>query len=201
MDAILTETIEHHGETYRLTITPDMDSPNPLEEWDETGTILSLNRRHVNFDPRGIEEAIEMNPDAVRLSYYEHGQCLWSVAGELPASCRCPFDSVRFAGLWLPDEATLASARHYGGFTRRQFMLKRAREACDLYSQWCNADVYAYELTRVTPCDICGVPQSETLDTCSGFYGLEECRTQGLAMIQSLANPSPPAWRDTSNAL
>ncbi len=94
MDAIETETVEQDGQTYRITIYPDGDAPNPLEDWDEMGTILSLNRRHGNFDPAGIEEAIGSNPDAVPLSYFEHGLCRWSVAGELPAGCRCPLDSV-----------------------------------------------------------------------------------------------------------
>ena len=47
MDAIETKTIERHGQTYRIAIYHDADAPNPLEDWDEMGTILSLNRRHV----------------------------------------------------------------------------------------------------------------------------------------------------------
>ena len=50
MDAIETTTIEQDGQTYRITVYADPDSPNPLEDWSEMGTILSLNRRHVNFD-------------------------------------------------------------------------------------------------------------------------------------------------------
>jgi hypothetical protein len=129
MDAIETETVEHDGQTYRIRICQDADAPNPLKDWCEIGTILSLNRRHRNFDPDGVEAAIESNPDAVPLSYYEHGLCLWSVAGELPAGARCPWDSAAFAGVWLPDAETLASAQHYGGRTRRHFMRKRARLA------------------------------------------------------------------------
>ena len=89
------------------------------------------------------------------LSYFEHGLCLWSVAGELPAACRCPWDSVGFAGIWLPDAETLESARNYGGRTRRHFMRKRARQACDAYTQWCNGEVYGYEIERVTVCPCC----------------------------------------------
>jgi hypothetical protein len=127
MDAIETRTIERNGQTYRITVYADADAPNPLEDWDEMGTILSLNRRHVNFDPDGIDAAIQDNPDAVPLSYYEHGLCLWSVAGELPAAARCPWDSVGLAGIWLPDLHTLESAKRFGGRTRQLFMRKRAR--------------------------------------------------------------------------
>ena len=105
MDAIETTTVEQDGQTYRITVYPDADAPNPLEDWGEMGTILSLNRRHRNFDPGRHRGSDRDDPDAVPLSYYEHGLCLWSVAGELPAAARCPWDSVGFAGVWLPDAA------------------------------------------------------------------------------------------------
>ena len=77
-----------------------------------------MNHRHFNFDPDDIESAIESNPDAVALGYFEHGLCRWSVAGELPAACHCPWDSVPFAGIWLPDAATMEASRNYGGSTQ-----------------------------------------------------------------------------------
>ena len=87
MDAIETKTIERDGQTFRIRIYADADAPNPLEDWDEMGTILSLNRRHVNFDPDGVEAAIG-DPDAVPLSYYEHG--LVPVVGRRGIARRCP---------------------------------------------------------------------------------------------------------------
>src|SRR4051794_21446359 len=79
MDAIETETVEQGGQRYRITVYADQDAANPLEDWDEMGTILSLNRRHANFDPGGIEAAMERDRDAVPLGYFEHGLCRWSV--------------------------------------------------------------------------------------------------------------------------
>ncbi len=90
MEAIEINTVEHSGHIYRIAIYADPDASNPLDDWSEMGTILSLNRRHVNFDPAGVESAIENNRDAVPLAYYEHGLCLWTVAGELPPECRLP---------------------------------------------------------------------------------------------------------------
>jgi hypothetical protein len=184
MDAIETETTQHNGQTYRITIYADPDVPNPLDDWSEMGTILSLNGRHVNFDPDGVEDAIKTNPDAVPLSYYEHGGCLWAVAGELPAAARCPRDSVSFAGVWLPDAETVASARNYGGWTRKQFMRKRARQACDAYTQWCNGDVYGYEVERVTTCSHCGQESRELVDSCWGCYRLDYCLSEARANVE-----------------
>lgn len=178
MDTIETTTVERDGQTFRIRIYPDGDAPNPLDDWGEMGTILSLNRRHRNFHPSRVEFEIENNPDAVPLSYFEHGLCRWAVAGELPAECRCRFDSVVFAGVWLPDAATLASARNYGGFTRRMFMRKRARQACDAYTQWSNGEVYGYQIERLTVCPECGQEGAEAVDSCWGFYGLDDCRSE-----------------------
>lgn len=175
MQAIEVTTVEQEGHTYRIAIYHDADASDPLEDCDGMGRIMSLNRRHRHFDPDGIEAAIENHPDAVPLSYFEHGLCRWSVAGELPAACQCPWDSVGFAGLWLPDAATLESARAYGGSTRRHFMRKRARQACDAYTLWCNGEVYGYEVVRITHCP-CGGEQTEFIDSVWGFLGLEHCR-------------------------
>jgi len=65
-----------------VTIEHDEDCPNPLEDCDGMGHILSLNRRHRNFKPEDIERLLAERPDdVVPLSYYEHGLCLWDVQG------------------------------------------------------------------------------------------------------------------------
>jgi len=185
MEAIETKTINQNGQTFRIRMYADTDAPNPLEDWDEMGTMLSLNRRHVNFDPDGIDAATLDNTDAVRLSYYEHALCLWSVAGELPAAARCPWDSVGFAGIWLPDSDTLESAKRYGGRTRQLFMRRRARQACEVYTQWCNGQVYGYEVALITVCPCCQQEQSRPLESCWGFFGMESCLTEAAAAVEA----------------
>lgn len=181
MRAIHMETVEGNGSTFRITLYPDHDAPNPLEDWDELGSILSLNRRHSSFDPDRVYEAIRHNPDAVPLRYFEHGLCRWSVSDELSEGFGCPWDSVAFAGVWLPDEHTLASARDHGGDARRHFLLERAQEACEVFTQWCNGDVYGYELYQVTLCPCCGSEQVTSLESCWGIYGINECRAAAMA--------------------
>jgi hypothetical protein len=187
MDAIETKTVTQDGQTYRIAIYADTDAPNPFDDWDGMGSILSLNRRHNNIDPDGVDAAIGDNPDAVLLSYYEHGLCLWSVAGELPAAARCPWDSVSFAGIWLPDAQTLESAVNYGGRTRQHFMRKRARQACEVYTQWCNGDIYGYQIERITACGDCGSDKTESVDSCWGFFGLETCLNEAHAALLAAA--------------
>ena len=183
MDAIEIKTVQTGGHTYRITIYPDEDAPNPLDDWSEMGTILSLNYRHRNFDPAGIDAAIATDPDALPLSYYEHGSCRWSVPGEQAANCRSPWDSVPFAGVWLPDRETLAAAARYGGRTRQIFMRKRAHQACNAYSQWCNGDIYGCRVERITVCPSCDEEHAELIDSCWGYYDLNACLDAARAML------------------
>jgi hypothetical protein len=185
MQPIETKAIDRDGHTYRIRIFHDEDAANPLTDRSEIGTILSLNRRHVNFDPAGVGAALEHNPDSVPLSYFEHGRCVWAVAGELPATARFPWDSVEVAGAWLPDAETLASARNYGGRTRQLFMRERARQACLAYTQWCNGEVYGYEIHRVHKCEACASEQSVFFDACWGFYGLDYCLAEAQGVIEA----------------
>jgi hypothetical protein len=189
MDAIETETIDQNGHTYRIAIYADPDASNPLDDWSETGTILSLDRVHRRFDSDEVESAIQKNPDAVVLNYIEHGCCRWAVVGEMPAGANCTWDSVAFAGVWIPDAETLASAKNYGGSTRRHFMRKRAREACEAYTRWCNGEVYGYDIDRVTTCAHCGEESKESLDSCWGFYGLDYCRSEAKAIVEARSEP------------
>jgi hypothetical protein len=62
-------------------------------------------------------------------------------------------------------------------------MRKRARQACDVYSQWCNGDVYGYQVERVTACDHCGGEDAELVDSCWGFYGRDDCLSAATAAI------------------
>jgi hypothetical protein len=194
MEAIETTTIKQDFQTYRITIYADSDAPNPLEDWSEIGTILSLNRRHINFNPGRIEEAIGHDPDAVPLSYYEHGRCLWCVAGELTPVTNCLWDSVHFAGVWLPDAETLVAAGNSSGRTRRQFMRERARQACDVYTNWCNGEVYGFEIAKIITCPCCGEEKDEPVESCWGFYGLEDCQAEAQAKLGAV-RPFRPAQR------
>jgi hypothetical protein len=186
MEAIETKSIELAGVTYRISLYPDHFAENPLQDWSEMGQIFSLNRRHENYDPEAIEAAIRSNPDAVPLSYYEHGLCRWAVSGEFPMVANCPFDSVSFAGLWLPDAETIGSASGLTQAERRRFMEERARQAAEVYTQWCNGEVYGFEIERMTACTCCGSEQAEPLESCWSFYGFEDCLSEAERILAAI---------------
>lgn len=102
------------------------------------------------------------------LSYYEHGQCLWSLSGE---GSSCPFDSVRFAGLlvWEGDPDNI------GGDTSDK--TKDARSFINRYTLWCNGEIYGFTMEAFKKCGSCGqdeeLGQDEVeveLASCGGYY-------------------------------
>lgn len=129
------------------------DDPNPLEEFGGAGAIYSLGSRHSNYNPERVKEAVESDPDAVPLSYFEHGNCIWGVAEGFLA--RHPgtagdfrWDGVRFAGVWVPDEHLRKTADDAGeapgSVERRARMRQYAEQACTTYTAWANGEVYRY---------------------------------------------------------
>lgn len=131
-------------------IENDDSPPNPCEDWDGVGKIYSGNRRHMNY--KSLEECagiLEEDQDAVALSYFEHGNCLWSVAnGGPPRGTEGDFmwDGVHFAGIWIPDAEVRKSYTGQDGKSRREWMIEQAASACETYTQWCNGDVYFYNV-------------------------------------------------------
>jgi len=164
------------------------ESPeNPLEDWDCIGSIHSLGHRLISYDPDTIEENRD-NPDAIPLSYFEHGLCMWGVAGTMDGMPDFRWDGVDFAGIWLPDECILDEAKGMVGDFRRSFMKKRADHACRAYTHWCNGDIWCVELrvyqldwydddTPIQSLQYYEDSPDEVLlfeDVCCGFYGWEE---------------------------
>ena len=170
-----------------VTIEHDEDCPNPLEDCDGMGHILSLNRRHRNFKPEDIERLLAERPDdVVPLSYYEHGLCLWDVQDGARIR-NCPdmrWDGVSFAGIWYPDQSLLDMANdEKTSEARRAKLVQWASEACKVYTEWCNGNCYAFNAVAYAPMrdkhqEICreqkvyanlSEPMAE--DSCCGFIG------------------------------
>lgn len=158
--------------------------PHPLDDCDGMGKIVSFCRRHVNFKS---PDQVEKNPDMVPLSYFEHGACVWDVQGDLDT--RQPdfqWDGVYFAGLWYPDEHTVADADSRGlqGPERRQWMREQAKVACRVYTQWCNGDIWyagvtVYETRYTDKGEVYDKEEDYRYDencyeeACGGLYGTE----------------------------
>jgi len=139
-----------------VTLEPEQGAENPLTDCDGFGSIFSFSTRHSNFkEPAEIFE----NPDAplnsafrsrfedaVLLSYYEHGACRWAVRGTMTAgnTHHYSWDCVSLAGVWIPDEYLMCEASGLTGAKRIAKMTEWAEQACKVFTDWCNGEVYCF---------------------------------------------------------
>lgn len=188
---------EEHGNLIIFwEIEPDEDAPNPCKDFDAEGEIISCNPRHISHDRNRIEEALEdPDSDAVPLSYFEHGLCRWMVRDASRHSIPdWQWDGTDFAGIWLPDKCLLDEAEGLTGQERRAKMTEWAAQACKIYTQYCNGDVYGYTVkayakkadddhTYEEPEDY---EDEECLheDSCCGCFGLDYTSEE----VQSVIN-------------
>lgn len=188
-------------------IMGDTDPSNPLEDWDATGTIHSFSSRHVNsIDESGLEELQEEHgEDVVFLSYFEHGNCLWGVKGTMNGMPDFRWDGVGTAGVWVPDKYLLEEAEGLEPEARREKMVEWAKQACEVYTLWCNGEVYGvevkvYKAKYSEDGDLYDQEEDYRFETpvydssCWGFFGysvaeeaLEEYRGYGESATQEKA--------------
>jgi hypothetical protein len=50
------------------------------------------------------------------------------------------------------------------------------------YDQYLTGDVYGYRVSKVTECEL-GHEHKEEVDSCWGYYGVEECMTEGESVV------------------
>ena len=179
-----------------VTIEYDDSPENPSNEWDGFGKFHSLSTRHYNFN-EDCPQILKDDEDAVPLSYYEHGNCMWFTAdGPTPCGVEFQWDGVSLAGVWEPDDHVRESTEFKPGTDeRRAWMREQAESACETYTQWCNGSVYGYSVTayavRRVGDDIYDEESDYRLDdtvfeeSCWGFYGWDSVEEAVKDVIDS----------------
>lgn len=182
-----------------VSILPDSDQPNPCDEMDGFGMMHSLSNRHFNhITMEHAQSILEENKDAVRLSYFEHGNCLWMVSdAPTPPGVEFQWDGVRFAGLWVPDKCLLDEVDGLTTEARHTRMQQFATQACETYSQWCNGEIYGYSVSLYKlRKDTQGEPYEKEddyrrdkaieEDSCFGFFGYDCVQQEVKALIKNI---------------
>lgn len=134
----------------------DEISANPLADCDGLGKIHSFDKKDINFiSKEEFEKTIRGVPKeaVIPLSYFEHGSCLWfprknrqtreSVAGDFY------WDGTDVKGVWIADKYLLECAEDSAKAAEQsleEFFLDNATKACDLYTKWCNGEIYMLSL-------------------------------------------------------
>lgn len=176
-----TMMLQEGGHIAFVEFGQDPDPENPLDM--DMGDIISLSRRHGNFDLERFEEN-QADPDCVILSYFEHGNCMWFVCGgSAPAGVEFQWDGTRVAGMWIPGGSMLQElqlAGEPGSPARRKKALSLAADACRLYTDWCNGDVYEWHVTAYAVRHFDG---EVLLDKASDYRFADELVSEGCSGI------------------
>jgi hypothetical protein len=208
-----TEATIHGDLIFFVTIDYDTCADDPTG-WDATGKMHSFSRKHCNFlknfdFPASKDECREeiikkFGDDVVFLGYYEHGQCSWFVEGCGGPGTECRWDGVQFAGFWEPDAELKKMARYNlklkkGTPEREKKMVEWAKQACKVYTEWCNGEVYGYNVAvykirregedTYEQRDDYRFAEALEEESCSGYYGddIKECVNEAVkSMLTSL---------------
>lgn len=141
----------------------DAESPADCDGW----APYSFSRKHGNYRDHesfgGEELKAKLESGlAFALSYFEHGNCVWSLSGTGP---QCRWDNVEFAGLliWDADEGDLGPK----SYEDREADAKRFLES---FTSWCNGEAYGFRVQEVSDCHACGQEEEgEELASCYGY--------------------------------
>jgi len=113
-----------------FTLVDYDESAEDPTTWDGVGHIYSGNRRHKNY--RADYESL----DGVGLSYSEHELCKWEVYQFYRGR------SFFYDGMWMPDEVLEEQLRDVLPQDKPNALREWARQACEIYTKWCNGEVY-----------------------------------------------------------
>ena len=113
-------------------------------------------------------------------SYFEHGNCVWSLEGSGP---QCQWDNVPKAGILIFEEG-----ENDMGAKTYDDRAKDAANFLEIYTAWCNGNIYGYNLEDVTECDHCGHEILKDVDSCWGFYGVDSDLDNMAEHVRSALN-------------
>jgi hypothetical protein len=131
-------------------LTPDNDPLNPFENdegmgdffhWKDYGREQLLKYcEALGYDPETREKIGKENPDAVKIDKYEHSGISYSVSGE---GRQCRWDTSSAWAVWLPNNCLLEDLKRFKTKeTRRKRCIELARQACEVFNQWADGEVY-----------------------------------------------------------
>ena len=185
----------HTDETKKgkyITRTYQDESPESPRCWDNLGTMVCFHKRYDlgdkhNYKHGDYESWDEMEKDIIKnenvgvilpLYLYDHSGITMNTTG-----FSCDWDSGKVGFIFISKEKML---QEYGGKIVTQKLKDRVsgylKGEVETYDQYLTGDVYGYRVFKVETCEL-GCDHEEELDSCWGFYGEEDCMTEGVSMM------------------
>jgi hypothetical protein len=178
---------------YELEIEHDNDPLNPRTEWDNLGTMVCFHKSYnlgdkTDYKSGNYDSWDELEKDIIKcenvgvilpLYLYDHSGITMNTTG-----FSCNWDSGRVGFIFISKEKML---KEYGGKIVTKKLKDKVTEylkgEVETYDKYLTGDVHIYKLYEVTTCDL-GHEHKELVESCGGYFGEEECRSEGESMMK-----------------
>jgi len=183
---------------YLIEIKQDLSPSNPREDFDNLGTMICFHNRYSlgdkhdynSNDYSGWDEQLKViskNEDVcviLPVFMYEHSGITIKTT-----PFGCPYDSGQVGWIFISKEKV-----------RKEYSVKRINKKLKeriteyligevkIYDQYLTGDIYGYEISKITKCDL-GHEHTEELDSCWGFFGESECMKEAEGIVEYYKQP------------
>ena len=172
---------------FKIEIEQDPDPLHPRKDWDNLGTMACFHRRYTLGDEgHGIKSedyngwdamraAIEKMDAAVILPIYMLDHSGLTVATK---PFHCPWDSGQIGFIYVTREKLRKEFSKKR--VSKQLIAKAAKQLeaeVEAYDQFLRGDVWVYAIKD----------EDEVIESCGGFFGIDECRKEAEAVAKRLA--------------
>lgn len=172
---------------YELKIEQDTDPESP-RTWDNLGTMICFHKRYELGDKTDyrtedydsweeLKEGIIKNEGEVvilPLYLYDHSGITISTS-----SFSCRWDSGQVGFIFVSNHKIKKEG--IDETKVEQYLIDEVK----VYDQYLTGDVWGYNVYEVSTCDK-GHEHKELVESCYGFYGHDECESEGQSVLQHL---------------
>lgn len=185
------EKMEYKG--FVITIEHDQYTSSP-REWDNLGTMVSFHSRYT------LGDKTEFKDHTALMEYITETQSIWlsvflmdhSGLSLSSGDFGCRWDSGQVGMIFVTREKIL---ENYGDTTQATLdkVTSILKAEIEDYNRFLSGDIFTYTVTRGNTCKTCEHTETEHVDGCGGFYGMEDAIDAAKESIDAeLSQSTPP---------
>lgn len=174
---------------YLISIDYDWDPSNP-REWDNFGTMVCFHNKYTLGDKHDLQspdysswaevrDAIEVDEGAMvilPLYLYDHSGISMSVGAS--RGQHAAWDSGQVGFIYCTDGDMVANG--IKDLAQAEALL---RGEVDAYNRYLTGDLYTYRIERQSTCDSCSHTSAEFVDSCSGWYSVDDAMSEAMQVV------------------
>lgn len=185
----MSETIEYKGHIIIIERDDDCESPRT---WDNLGTLVCFHKRY-DFGDKGHHYSF---PEEL-MAHIKESESVWLPVflfdhSSLRMSCQDfndRWDSGQIGAIFVTREKII---KEYGDDSakNRAIALKCLKGEIETMNQYLSGEVYWYSIKKNPSASDTGSlfeeEEAEEIDSCSGFFGIDHCRTEAKSSVDSI---------------